>query len=72
MLLTIDEDEVHLDTERNVKRMLLDITRNIQARQLTKPVCNMLISWALGFAFTGFKLIEESFANFMMELMATQ
>ncbi len=57
MLLTIDEDEVHLDTERNVKRMLLDITRNIQARQLTKPVCNMLISWALGFAFTGFKLI---------------
>jgi hypothetical protein len=32
----------------------------------------MLISWSLGFAFTGFKLIEESFANFMTTLMETQ
>lgn len=52
--------------------MLLDMLRYVQSRQLGERLNNVLESWCLGFAFTGFKLIEESFANFLAGLLEIQ
>lgn len=57
MLVQIESDDVDLDTEREVKRMLLDMQRYVQLHQLPLHLNQVLLSWALGFAFTGFKLI---------------
>lgn len=72
MIENIEEEDVDLDTERNVKRMLLDMLRYGQQKQLQDKLNNVLLSWCLGFAFTGFKLIEESFANFLAGLLENQ
>ena len=58
MIKHIDSDEVDLQTERDVKRMLLDMSRYILHNQLDADVNNAILCWCLGFAFTGFKLIE--------------
>lgn len=69
MLEQIEQEDVDLETERNVKRMLLDMLRYAQSNQLGEKLNITLESWCLGFAFTGFKLIEESFANFLAGLI---
>lgn len=69
MLEQIEQEDVDLETERNVKRMLLDMLRYAQSNQLGEKLNNTLESWCLGFAFTGFKLIDESFANFLAGLI---
>ena len=42
---------------------MLELERYITSNQLPKGLNELLMSWCLGFAFTGFKLIEQSFTK---------
>jgi hypothetical protein len=53
-LREIDSEEIDLQNEREVKRLMLEVAR----MRLREEEVQVVMYWAIGFAFTGFKLIE--------------
>lgn len=74
-LLLIDEKQIDLDNEREVKRIFCILEQEMEAfntaltGERAQNFLKCLIQWAIGFAFTGFKLIEKSFITFFSSLI---
>ena len=75
LLVEIDREDVTLDNEREVKRNLgkLQQLAAIFQGHLTEErsfLFSHLLQWCLGFAFTGFKLIETPFVALFSQLIS--
>jgi hypothetical protein len=66
-LSEIDNEEIDIQNEREVKRLMLQVAR----MRLREEEVQVVVYWAIGFAFTGFKLIEEPFINLLSTLLTS-